>query len=179
MLFLQTIKNQNDREFVESLYNQYSKLMYAAAKRILRNNTLAEDAVQLAFERIIKYLHRIKQVPADRLQAYLIVVSKNVAKDLLEEEDYNSIGDGIEIISDTESNPINKIIDKENFNDLIDIVDSLKAIYKDVIILKYFCDFDDNMIADSLDITVSTYRKRLSRAKKKILELRKEYIYND
>ncbi len=173
-MFLDLIKNQEEYNFVENLYIQYAKLMYAAANKILNDRNLAEDAVQISFERIIKYLHKIQRVSDDKLLAYLTVVCKNAARDLLREKDILPIGEQAEKIYGAESDdPINKIIKKENLNNLVKIINSLRSIYKDVIILKYFCGFEDEIIAGSLGITNVAYRQRLSRARKMI---RKEFF---
>lgn len=180
LIFFELIKNQEEHDFVASLYNQYSKLMLSAANRILNDKTLAEDAVQISFERIINYLHRIKRVSADRIKAYLIVIAKNAAKDLLFENSMYPAGDLIEYISGKDSiDPLNEIIGREALNELITIICSLKPIYRDVVILKYFCDLSDDIIAGSLNITETAYRQRLSRARKMILLLREEFEEDD
>lgn len=171
MIFIELIKNQEERKFVENLYKQYAGLMYVSAYCILNNNTLAEDAVQISFERIIKYLHKIQKVSEDKILAYLIVVCKNAAKDLFLENDVLPISKPAEQIYVAKNDdPINKIIIKENLNDLVKIITSLRPIYKDVIILKYFCEFEDEIISGSLGITNMAYRQRLSRARKIIRE---------
>ena len=56
-LFVFNDDNKNSSKF-EKVYLQYGKLMYSKAYEILKEYSLAEDAVSEAFIRIFKNLHK-------------------------------------------------------------------------------------------------------------------------
>ena len=52
LIYLQMIETPEDRSKFETLYEEYRDVMYAVAKKILRNNMDAEDALHQAFVNI-------------------------------------------------------------------------------------------------------------------------------
>ena len=74
MMHLSLIETQEDKSKFEELYYHYRKNMYLCAKRILKNEILAEDAVHDAFIRIIKYLKEIEDVRSDQTKNLIIVI---------------------------------------------------------------------------------------------------------
>ena len=59
-------------------------------------------------------------------------------------------------------------------NPLLDAVQKLPAKYKDVILLRFYFDMDNEAIAKQLGITESTVRSRLLRARAKLKDWGKE-----
>ena len=67
LIYLQMIETPEDRSKFETLYEEYRDVMYAVAKKILRNNMDAEDALHQAFvniaENMEKFLNLCVQKP--------------------------------------------------------------------------------------------------------------------
>ena len=49
-------ETDDEKSLVEELYIKYEQAMYRTAFSILHNKHLSEDAVHIAFVRVIKYL---------------------------------------------------------------------------------------------------------------------------
>lgn len=171
MIFINSL-NTDDVTFVEKLFHDYAPIMYKAANKILLDNCLAEDAVQMAFENIIKYLPRIKNISEDRLAAYLTVVCKNAAFEVYNERfPCNARVDFVEVIQDERFDPQRICFENEKVQYLINLIQSLKPIYSDALMLKYYCELDEDIVADSLGISIYTLRKRITRGKNMLMEL--------
>ena len=59
LIYLQMIETPEDRSKFETLYEEYRDVMYAVAKKILRNNMDAEDALHQAFVNIAENMEKI------------------------------------------------------------------------------------------------------------------------
>ena len=79
---LSLLDTDEDKERFDRLYRQYSRLMQYAANSILQDEFLAEDAVQMAFLKILAHMDNIEEIPHPRTKAYVMMVVENVAKRL-------------------------------------------------------------------------------------------------
>lgn len=61
MAIIMAIEDDDDREFVEKIFDRYEKNMYFTAYDILRNRADAEDCVQDTFVKIIDKLDCFKK----------------------------------------------------------------------------------------------------------------------
>lgn len=74
------IEDDNDRDFMSTLYLSYNRLMYREIFKIVNDPWVTEDLMQ---EVLIKLIDRVKELRAkDRqhLINYVITVSKNKAR---------------------------------------------------------------------------------------------------
>ena len=76
---LMAIESEEERSFVEELYNRYHTKMLAICMGILKNQADAEDAVTDTFVRIIDNLEKFTEVEKDKLPGLIAVCTKNVA----------------------------------------------------------------------------------------------------
>ena len=77
-------------------------------------------------------------------------------------------------IEDKSQSVIDMILDDEFLCDFKEKICKLKPIYRDVILLKYSHNMENDEIAKLLDISSVNVRKRLERAKKMLIELIEE-----
>lgn len=179
-MFFAAIENDDDRIKIERLYYAYRKLMYKEAFRILNNHTLAEDAVSESFIRIIGSLDKIDEQDIPRTRSFLVIICRNVAKDLYKSKTYlNYDEEAAKDIKD-ETDPANIMIGKETVSKIAEAIERLDPIYRDAFLLKRVHKMSVKEIADICDISVETVKKRLQRAKSKIAEsLKKEGIIHE
>ena len=166
-LFL-TIENSTVRLKAERLYTQYRYLMFSEANKILNDSYLAEDAVQQAFEKIIKNIEKIdeKNVPSTR--NYLVIICRNVSINMYHNKQYlNNNSDNIDEleIESRELSPEALTIDKIGVERISEAIKNLPDIYRDVLLLKHNYDYSREQIAKELNISFETVKKRLQRAK--------------
>mgnify|MGYP004471146541 FL=1 len=114
----------------EKLYNNYNKLIYNIAYSILKNKQDAEDVVQIVFEKL--YLIDKEKLPNRNESSWLYSITKNETINYLKHNKNNIDLDSIYNIED-DNNEINKIIDQDSYNRLIDKLNDKE---KEIISLK-------------------------------------------
>ena len=77
------IEDDDDRAFMENLYEERRQLMYWTALRILRNEWWAEDVVQEVTVKLIDKIPELRGKDRDRLVNYIISACKNTAYNYL------------------------------------------------------------------------------------------------
>lgn len=71
-----------DKDIIEALYMLYEQAMYFEAYKILRDDYLAEDAVQEAFLRLIRHRKKIADPKAPATRRYVYKTLKSAALDI-------------------------------------------------------------------------------------------------
>jgi len=172
-MFFDTIQDTSERTKAETLYYKYRKLMFKEAYQIINDIALAEDCVSEAFIRVIGILHKIKDTDSPKTRNFLVIICKNVAKDMLKKitkEVATETFEKEDLISQSTQNPLNITINKEGVERIAKVISELDPKYKDIVILRSEYDLGMAEIADMLRINPETARKRLNRARKLILE---------
>ena len=59
MIYLSMLDTEEDKDIFMQLHDEYSQVMYKKAYAILKDSSLAEDAVQESFIRIVKNFDKI------------------------------------------------------------------------------------------------------------------------
>lgn len=168
---------------IENIFVKYYKCMLSAAYRILGDYNHAEDAVQDAFVRIIKYADKVTKIPVNDLKAFVIIISKNCARRLygkLQNQDTPICDENLDCnlisINDTEET----VLSSPTLSPIYNLICKLDDKYRDVIVLKYYYDLLDKDIAKLLNISESNVRVRLSRARNTLKSMfEKERILNE
>ena len=65
-IYLTIIDDENEKSRFEELYERYARLMHYAAREMLADDRLAEEAVQEAFFRIARNFHKVGDVKSCR-----------------------------------------------------------------------------------------------------------------
>jgi len=169
-----TIEDEEDRLKIERLYYKYRQLMFKEAQVILKDEHLSEDAVAESFIRIIKNLHKIDENNCPRTRSYLVIICRNVSKDIYKSRIYlNTIDDlaeDIEVEDMVCSDPNDIVVNKETLEQIAKVIENLDIIYRDVFLLRRVHNLSREEIAKIFGISVETVKKRLARAKVKIVE---------
>lgn len=66
--YLSALDTQEERTKFEDIYKKYGKLMKYVAYNILRDDSLAEDAVHNAFLKLMKYLIELMMLIVTKLK---------------------------------------------------------------------------------------------------------------
>lgn len=151
---------------LQDVFETDSKIMLAAAYGVLRNRADAEDAVQDAFEKLLRYPETVNKIPFDDLRPYLIIVAKHAAFTILRKK-ANETARAQEIGTFFfEEKPLDitgHMEDSEAF-----LLPEIKDIYRDVLVLMYYYDFSVAHTAKILDTTEDNIRVRLHRVLKQL-----------
>ena len=176
------IENDEDRLFVEKLYEAYKYLMFAQAYRIVRDYAQAEDIIHDAFEKVIKNLHKIEREICPRTRNYLVVITRTSAFNVYNKN--KQIRKKVDIVDDIEdkavdfvSNPMNLVVSSETVKDIKMAIDNLPEIYSDIIHLNSGYKHTSDEIAELCGLSSAAVRKRLQRGREMLRQsLKKEGI---
>ncbi len=76
-------KRVEEQERVQALYRKYGPAIYSRCRRLLRDDTLAEDATQEVFVRVLRH---IEQAPADTAVAWIYRISTNYCLNVMRDQ---------------------------------------------------------------------------------------------
>jgi len=169
LFYLSIIDTPEGKRLFEQLYNRYRGLMHSVAGKILRDSSLAEDAVHQAFLKLIPNLEKISDVTCNQTRNYLVIIVKRVSIDMLHEK--NKI---IEVAFDEaytpEENAANddELISKLESSEMQDAFAQLPENDRYVLYLMYYLDHSVKEIAAELSIKESAAKLRLMRARQRL-----------
>lgn len=144
----------NNKIAYEKLYNRYNKLVYRIAFSILKNKEDSEDVVQTVFSKL--YILEKDKLPTDKIGTWLYTVTKNEALLFLRKNNNNVNLDTIYDLED-ENNEIDKFINKDSYNRLIN---GLNQKEQEIISLKILSNFTFKEIGEFLGESASTIKWR-------------------
>lgn len=189
IMIMMAIENEEDYTFVEKLYDHYDKQMYVIAFSILRHRQDAEDCVHDAVVNLIECLDSFRHIDEERkLRRLLAIAVRNKAIDLyrrmirqleVEASMAMEIDEGLlaSDVADEESDVVRMVINEENQRLVATLVRKLDDIYRDVILLKFEQEMTTKEIAKFLNITDDLVRMRYMRAKKLLIAMGGEALY--
>lgn len=173
---------RNNRKAQLTLYKQYVKSMYNTSLRIVKNTVTAEDIVQEAFLSAFRSLKNFRHEVPFSTWLRRIVINKSLdhirkqKNSLL--EFYNEINDlpdtsGIENIDD------NSVKKKKLLEHIREEMMLLPDGYRVIFSLFYFEGYDHEEIGQILNISASSSRSQLTRAKQRIIKNLQQKKPND
>lgn len=157
---------KNDRRAQIELYDLFAKTMYSTCYRLLKSTADAEDAMQEAFlSAFVKIDTFRNEVPFD---AWLrrIVINKSLDALRKKKELFTEISNEIADDTTTHENPD---FIKNLRNQLMSELENLPEGYRVIVSLYYFEGYDHDEISQILNISPSTSRSQLTRAKQKLI----------
>ena len=169
MIYLMMIEGEEDKRKFVIICEKYRCLMLKVAYDILKDNFLAEDAVHEAFIKIAKSMKKIGEIDTLETKRYLITVTKNATIDIYRKKKLQ-INREVSVDELGENNIPLSYMETEGDEEILEILKDLPVKYRDVFILKYSSEMDNDEIAKLLNISEGTVRQRLSRGKSMIQE---------
>ena len=182
------INNEDDRAYVEKIYNQYGKKIYKIAFKILNNTEDAEDCVHDVVKIIIDNLEMFQALEGEQLIKLLVTCSRNAALNIYRKNKIKHINEGkrkpytgdetdekdlaIESVSDDGMFVDLIVINEESRKRISEMIEKLDPIYKDVLYLRYQYSMKNQDIAKMLKISENVVKVRYYRAKKILLQKR-------
>lgn len=170
-IFLSMLETPEEKQLFTELYEANRRLMLSVAMKILRDEHLAEDAVNQAFMKLISNFKTCEENSRNQTKNYWVIISRSAAIDI-----YNERRKIAEIPLD-EAHDLNDryeedtFASKVDFDHLIETIDKLPEMYCDILYLSYILGFSVKEIASMLDISISAVKQRLMRARQKLSAL--------
>lgn len=172
-IYLALIDSPSDKELFKEIYHQNIKLMKRVAYSIVGNRNLVDDAVQEAMLMIAKKIERFHGLSVNKQASLITIIARNTAINLIKKEtmqrgngdsvDYN--GNDIVLVADDD------ISLRENYQYILSSINSLDAIYSDVLMLKYVYGYDTKTISEMLGVSIRTVDSRIYRGKKMLAKM--------
>lgn len=168
MMYLSMVETAEERSLFEQLYYTYRKQMFFVANGILKDENLAEDALQEAFLGIAKQITLFRDMPDRRIKAYVLTAAKHAALNISKQEKKireHHTGYDDAILMSHQDQVLDEQILKETYQILISEISKLSAFQRDILLLRYSHNMNCSQIAIALGKKSSTIRKELSRAR--------------
>lgn len=160
-----------DKDLIISLYRSHYKSIVLYLTKMGASLEEAEDITQDSFIKIYEY---ITEIEIKNFNAYLFKIAINKFNNMKrkDKKGYFNLEEGffekLEGLEKTEEN----LIKKENQKEINEVLDSLKEIYKTLLLLKYDLDLSYEEICNLLNIDKNIVKVYLYRGRKLFI---KEY----
>ena len=186
LIFATMINDVDDRAFMQEVYQQNERLMYAIALKYASNTQDCEDIVHDTVEKLCKNIAKIKELPNSALRAYVVYAVRNTAINFRKHQ--STINRHIQQLSGDDSNSeydqpesiIERIEDlQEKRTRLTKVWTQLTDAEQELLYRKYVLDQTTEELAGIFQCSRDSIRMRLSRARRKSLRLMKGEGTND
>lgn len=172
-IYLALIDEPSDRELFKEIYQQNIKLINRTAYSVISDRNLAEDAAQETLLTVAIKIERFHGLSSNQQAALVTIITKNTAINLMKKENRqhgsgNSVDFGGEAIVLSVHDDISL---RENYQYILSSINSLDAIYSDVLMLKYVYGYDSKTISEMLGISIRTVDSRIYRGKKMLAKM--------
>lgn len=154
------------------LYKKYQKTVYFTIFNILKNDSITEDLVIVAFtkafEKIDSYVENIS------FEMWLKTIANNIAIDYIRKMKKERFDQSIDepdtylqIVANVDD-PEQKIIKSENIKQLENALDLLSFEHREIIRLRYYQNYTYEQLAEYFDKPTGTIKSILHKAKKNL-----------
>lgn len=173
-IFILAIEDDDDREFMTSLYMQYHNLMYKLIYDIVKNPWDTEDILQEVLVKLIDKISTLRSLEKQNRINYVAVACKNTAYNFFRDKKPEILlGDDIEKISDNRPPLDDYFFWKEDYTCLADVWPLLDEKTRYLLSAKYILNKSAKEIAYDLKMSPDNIRMALVRAKRKVRKLLK------
>lgn len=171
-LYLSVLDSEEDKDRFEELYNTYRQSMYKVAYSILHNREDAEDAVHEAFVCIANKFYIVNTLSVPKLKSYFVIIIRNTSLNIYRKNKKRC--EMNENIEDTDIPFDVNFFDKMDYNAILNMIEQLPQINRDVLTLFYVHHIPVKEIAEMFGTSESVIYKRMNRGKKLLKELLEE-----
>jgi RNA polymerase sigma-70 factor (ECF subfamily) len=156
---------------LNELFQNYWTEVYSFAKSKTRNHHQAED---LTCETFIKAFLKFETYnPSQKFKNWIFTICKNTFLDTLRKQGnaVTYLEDQLYFeVNDTKPSPVDLLILKENYLNLLNKIGQLNKSDQEIINLFYLEDLSYEQITERLNISYANARTKLNRAKHKLRE---------
>ena len=169
-----SIKDENERSFIEELYIKHNKVMWKYAMSLTKNKDEADELIQISFEKIIRCIDAVKEINCCKIDYYMVSIVRNSYNTLLrkkynEKENIKYI-DSDELADLEAHDDYESVLEKNSTSDIISALENMPDKYKMVLKLKYVHDFEDEQIAKTIGVQTNSVRMYKTRALRMLAE---------
>jgi len=170
LILFDTVMSEEKKDKAVNIYKKYYSTMLYTANSILLDMGTAEDAISESMIKIIKNLDKISDISSYKTRAYIVIIVRNTAINLLRKQKATP-EDPVDTIDDIPKNdisPLDELLSKENYQTMIKAIRMLPKPLANVLYMSVIDDLDNKRISKILKISGNAVRMRLTRAKKAV-----------
>ena len=172
MEYLQNL--QSSDTFIENLYTNYRSFMLCIISRYLNESFWQEDVFHEVFIRILQKADFLRTLPPQKLETYLLLMTRGVSIDFLRKNHFNEqddLADDILLeLVDTHAIVAPGPVDPIAKTDLKIMLEHISADDLTLLIGKYYLGLESNELATISGMTSTAIRSRIHRTKSKLFE---------
>lgn len=162
---------EGDQAAFTDLVQAYQGPVYNLAYRMLGNSVEAEDAAQETFIRVYTRLHTYD--PTRKFSSWLLSIASHYCIDVLRKRhvywsSFDDLPPMVELSMPHSQQPEHMIVTDQKADTVQQLIHTLPPSYRVPIILRYWYDMSYREIAEVMDVTESTVKTRLHRARNKL-----------
>ncbi|MBI5473239.1 MAG: sigma-70 family RNA polymerase sigma factor [Ignavibacteriae bacterium] len=152
---------EGDRDALAALYMRYRKRLYVFCLRMLKTEAKAEDAVHDTFLKICNCAHAVEN--SESFQSWVFRIARNEALMAIRKKREQTDGASDDAWDD--ETPLSLLTKKNTSEILREMIDDLKAEYREVLLLREYEQFSYEQIAGITSSTESSVKSRLHKAR--------------
>jgi len=162
----------NELERFESVVLPHLSAAYRLARYLTRNDSDAEDVVQEAFLRALKYFGGFRGEGASQSRAWLLAIVRNMAYTWRRRHRADAatteFDEAVHSEAITDGHPESVLSRSDSRETLAAALDQLPPDFREVIVLREIEGLSYKEISEVVDVPVGTVMSRLSRARKRL-----------
>ena len=161
---------------MEALYREYRSPMFRVALSVLRDEGLAEDAVQQSFLKIFQNFEKIDLSDCNKTRTFIVILVKNTAIDLYRQRKREAALSFEEVeapLPAVEEGPEEQALSRMDGEELRRCLSQMDGRSADLLMLRFYYGYRNREIADLLGMSQSQVALGLYRARQKLIRLMK------
>lgn len=176
-LFLLGIEDEDDRNIIADLYEQYYPIMKKTAYEISGDYNVVEDLINDAFVKLINKTPILKSLGCCKRTSYIVYTIRNVTIDYIRhrsvEDRIVTMGmedDLMDSIADSADTPEEIYVARETYEELGTAIEALTEGDRNLLYCKYNLGLSDKEISEIMNIPQNNIRQYLVRARSRALK---------
>ena len=164
---------QKDAGALEALYDRYGRAAYSLARRILTEETLAQDVVQEVFLSLWRDARRF-DAGRGTVATYLLSMTHHRAVDVVRREEnlrrWRTSDEGLELEPDPKARVEDEVEASERWADVRAALAELPAAQREALLLAYFGGYTQREVAALVGVPLGTVKTRMAAGMRKLKE---------
>ena len=166
------LSREEDQAFLESLYTQFHRLMYAQALRITHSVPAAEDAVSDSLLALMKKIDLLRALPWNKLRSYVVITVKHTALTYVTRRQRERIDAFASVDEVPGGPPLDEgLMARAGIEGVKNAIRALPPRERDTLMMKFFRGLTDEEIAGAWGLKPVSVRVILNRARKHLAAL--------
>ena len=164
---------QQDAGALEALYDRYGRAAYSLARRILTEETLAQDVVQEVFLSLWRDARRF-DAGRGTVATYLLSMTHHRAVDVVRREEnlrrWRTSDEGLELAPDPKARVEDEVEASERRKEVRAALAELPAAQREALLLAYFGGYTQREVAALVGVPLGTVKTRMAAGMRKMKE---------